>query len=114
MGTMSHDQRALNDLALAAVRIISDLLSFGFQSTYDKVQLSRDTCNTRKRGGSGAALCAGKDLVVPVGAVVLAKFKAFLLVLIWFLRLFLSFLSSFLSLSLCCLLVSLSGGNGFA
>ena len=50
MGTMSHDQRALNDLALAAVRVISDLLSFGFLSTYDKVRQGRDTSVTKKKG----------------------------------------------------------------
>jgi hypothetical protein len=38
LGRMAHDQKALNAMAQAAVEVILNLLSFGFQSTYDKIK----------------------------------------------------------------------------
>lgn len=38
LGRMAHDQKALNGLCQAAVEVILNLISFGFQSTYDKIK----------------------------------------------------------------------------
>jgi hypothetical protein len=36
-GRINHNNRAMNQLASATVKVISDLLSFGFQSSYEKI-----------------------------------------------------------------------------
>ena len=38
LGRMAHDQKALNGLCQAAVEVMLNLISFGFQSTYDKIK----------------------------------------------------------------------------